>query len=102
MGKVMGPELRRHSCKLGIDYEKKWILCAPENGADHVVLTTPVLYAWHVHSLGTEGGIRHGKFIEPAGYLGNDLVLKLLDENKIVFIGCKEIFVYGYVYQRWS
>jgi hypothetical protein len=93
----MEPELRKHSCKLGIDYDKKWILCAPEDGADHVVLTTPVLYAWHVYVLGTEEGIRHWVFIEAAGYLGKNLVLKLLNDHKIVFVGCKEIFVYGLI-----
>ena len=91
----MEPELRKHSCKLGIDYEKKWILCGPENGTDHVVLTTPVLYAWHVYVLTTKEGIRHGTFIETAGFGRKDLAVKLLHDYKIVFIGCKEIFVYG-------
>ena len=71
----MEPELRKHSCKLGIDYEKKWVLCAPEDGTGHVVLTTPVLYAWHAHILTTEEGIRHGAFIEAAGYSTKDLEL---------------------------
>jgi len=93
----MEPELRKHSCKLGIDYEKKFILCAPEDGTDYVVLTTPVLYAWHSHNLTTEEGIRHWVFIEAAGHFGKDLVLKLLNDHKIVFVGCKEIFVYGLI-----
>jgi TIR domain len=93
----MEPELRKHSCKLGIDYEKKWILCGPEDGTDHVVLTTPTLYAWHAHILTTAEGIRRGKFIEAAGYGGKDLAVKLLHDYKIVFVGCKEIFVYGLI-----
>lgn len=93
----MEPELRKHSCKLCIDYDRKWIVCSPEDGTDHVVLTTPVLYAWHAHILATEEGIRRGRFIEAAGYLGNNLALKLLNDHKIVFVGCKEIFVYGLI-----
>ncbi len=96
----MQPELRKHSCKLGIDYKRKWILCAPEVGEHHVVLTTPVLYAWHSHLLTTEEGIRHGEFIEAAGHLGKNLTLKILSDYKIVFIGCKEIFVYGLMFSE--
>jgi|GEM_PF-2529510 len=93
----MEPELRKHSCKLGVDYEKKLILCAPEEGADYVVLTTPILYAWHVQALATEEGIRHGKIIDVAGYVGKDLVVKLSNDYKILFLRSKEIFVYGLI-----
>lgn len=93
----MKPELRKHSCKLGIDHEKKWILCAPEDGTREVVLTTAVLYAWHAHRLTTLEGIRQGPFIKAAGYTGKDLVITLLDNFRIVFVNCKEIFVYGLI-----
>lgn len=89
--------MRKHSCVLGIDYERKLILCGPEDGNDHVVLTTPVLYAWHAHNLTTSEGMRHWVFIESSGYLGKNIVLKLLNEHKICFVGCKEIFVYGLI-----
>ena len=93
----MEPELRKHSCKLGLDYEKHLIFCGPQDGTDHVVLTTPVLYAWHAHILTTLEGIRNWVFIEAAGYGGKDFVVKLLHDYKIVFVGCKEIYVYGLI-----
>lgn len=90
-------ELRKHSCKLGVDYERRLILCTPEDGKNSVVLTTPVLYAWHKHNLCTEEGIRHWKLLEGAGFGGKDLALKMLQGYKIAFVNCKEIYVYGMI-----
>lgn len=93
----MEPELRKHSCKFGADYSRKLILCIPEDGNNHVVLTTPVLYAWHQYNLTTSEGLYFGPLLESAGFFGKDFAIKLLNDYKIVFVGCKEIFVYGLI-----
>ena len=91
------PLLRQHSCTLGVDYERKLIFCAPEQGSNAVVLTTAALYAWHKHKLSTEEGIRHWIFIEPAGWTRNEPVLKLLDGYRICFVNCHKIYLYGII-----
>ena len=93
----MDPNLRQHSCRIGINYDKKLILVAPEEGNDHVVLTTPALYAWHAHQISTEEGIREWIFIESGGFMGKDLTLKILNDFRILFVDCSEIFVYGVI-----
>lgn len=87
--------LRQHSCALGVDYEKQLILCGPEADRTDVVLTTPVLYAWHAHNLTTEEGIRHWVLLEQVGWVKDAPVIRLKKGWKICFVGCSEIYFYG-------
>lgn len=93
----MEPSIRQNSCKFAVDYDRKVIFCIPDQGNDYVVLTTPALYIWHTHNISTEEGIRHWKLLEVAGYVRDEFVLKLLQGYKIVFVSCKEIYVYGVI-----
>ena len=93
----MKEDLRQHNCSLGVDHEKKVIFCGPELGTKHIVLTTPVLYAWYCHHITTEEGIRNLGFIRVSGHLGKDLVLTLGNGYKIIFGESDDITVYGLV-----
>jgi hypothetical protein len=93
----MEPSIRQNSCKFSVDYDKKIIFCIPDEGNDYVVLTTPALYAWHAYNLTTSQGISHWNLLEVAGFAKDDMVLKMLQGFKIVFVSCKEIYVYGFI-----
>ncbi len=89
--------LRKHNCSLGVDHKRKLIFCGPETGSDHIILTTPVLYAWYAHHITTYEGIQNTGFIKVSGHLGKDLVLTLADGYKIIFAKSDDITAYGMI-----
>ena len=89
--------LRKHSCSIGVDYDKKLILVGPENGSSEIVLTTPVLHAWHANQLTTEKGIREWTFLDIVGWTKDEPILRLEEGYQICFCENKKIFVYGII-----
>ena len=88
--------LRRHNCRIRVDHDRKVLYVRPDSGHT-VVLTTAALYAWSVHHLGTEEGIRIGRIVDIAGYMGSDLALRIASGYRIHFYGAESAFLYGVV-----
>lgn len=86
--------MRQHNCQISVDHGRKVLYVRPNSG-QAVVLTTAALYAWSVHHLGTEDGIRAGRIVEIAGYMGNDLALTIASGYRIHFFGADSAFLYG-------
>jgi hypothetical protein len=89
--------LRQHNCSLGVDHKRKLIFCGPETDTQHIILTTPVLYAWYAYHVTTSEGLANLGFINVSGHLGKDLVLTLADGYKIIFSDSDDITVYGMI-----
>jgi len=92
----MNKSLRKHNCLIGIDYDRKLIMCSPKEG-NELVLTIPSLYAWHAYNLTTENGIREWIVLEIAGWANREFILRLKNGYRIAFHNCNIAYLYGMI-----